>query len=171
MILKKIKFSLKTQLIIGVMLLMIFVISVITCYVINHEKNLITLKTQSSGLLLARTLSNTLKNSLIENDYVGTKVYLQDIKKDKDSDVAAVYVLEDINRTCIAHINNMGRENFEGLPYSLFTDEISIKLMNSKKEIVEIWTDRSTKIRYIDICCPIYEGNTLYGKIRLIAFI
>lgn len=162
---EEIKFSLTYKFIIFVTALIIVVLSAVTFVVITHEQQIITQKMRNSGILLARTLANVSKGPLMQNDYAGLKGYIEDLKK--DSEVAYCYIFEDLNKTCVVHVNKVDSANREGTPFSEFTDEVSLAVLAAKDEFVQNWREKKSGIKYIDISCPIAEGQTLFGKVRI----
>mgnify|MGYP001176910229 CR=1 FL=1 len=162
---EEIKFSLTYKFIIFVTALIVVVLSALTYVVITHEQQIITQKMQNSGLLLARTLANVSKGPLMQNDYTGLKGYIEDIKK--DSEVAYCYIFEELNKTCVVHVNKVDSKNYEGSPFSAFTDEVSLSALGAKAEFIQKWREKTSGIKYIDISCPIVEGQTNYGKVRI----
>lgn len=162
---EEIKFSLIYKFIIFVTALIVVVLSAVTFVVITHEQQIITQKMRNSGLLLARTLANVSKGPLMQNDYTGLKGYIEDIKK--DSEVAYCYIFEELNRTCVVHVNKVDSQNYEGASFSAFTDEVSLGALNATTEIIINWREKKSGIKYIDISCPIVEGQTNYGKVRI----
>ena len=162
---EEIKFSLTYKFIIFVTALIVVVLSAVTYVVVTHEQEIITQKMRNSGLLLARTLANVSKGPLMQNDYTGLKGYMEDIKN--DSEVAYSYIFEELNKTCVVHVNKVDSQNYEGAPFSEFTDEVSLSALNAAGEFIQTWREKKTGIRFIDISCPIIEGQTNYGKVRI----
>ena len=162
---EEIKFSLIYKFIIFVTALIVVVLSAVTYVVISHEQEIITQKMRNSGLLLARTLANVSKGPLMQNDYTGLKGYMEDIKN--DSEVAYSYIFEELNKTCVVHVNKVDSINYEGAPFSEFTDEVSLGALNTAGEFIQTWREKKTGTRFIDISCPIVEGQTNYGRVRI----
>mgnify|MGYP001085243128 CR=1 FL=1 len=160
-----IKFSLKYKFIIFVTTLIIVVLASASYFIISREQEIITQKMENAGVLLLRTLSNVSKGPLIQSNYIDLKGYMEDIKNDKE--IAYAYIFEDLNKTCVVHINNIDDANYEGASVAKFTDEVSIKAFNAKDLIIQRWKDKKRGGGFIDICGPIIEGNSVYGKIRI----
>jgi len=161
----EIKFSLTYKFIIFVTALIIVTLISVAYVVITHEQDMITNKMQNSGLLLVKTFANVSKGPLFQSNYTELKGYMEDIKKDRE--VAYAYIFEDQTKTCVVHVNNTGTDNFEGMSISKFTDEVSLKVLGSKEETTQIWKDKTSSVKYLDISYPISEGNSYYGKIRI----